>query len=978
LKFTGVSAVAAVVALMASAISCARDAEPPVAQFAELDLIPQDSITADSLIGEGEAAYFRGEYDSADVLLTRGGGGARANGDSAAYARSLTWLGLSAWRQGRYRDAQAAGERALGIKLRLGYKEDLFRSHNALGLLAHNEGRFATAEKHFRDAAEAATAVHDSVSIAKAIGNLGLVYADAGEFDKARAAFLTLRAAANRADDPRSEGNALANLGMLDIRSGQAGRALESLAAARVLYTRIGHPPGIEAVLGQTGSAYDAMGDPERALVYLDSALEVARKHDLLQPAAENLQIIGELLGEAGDHSRALSYLAQARSFAESAGLGSRLGDIQRAEAREYASLSQFDRALARARGAAESHRSAGARLDELNDQLLYAEIAQRSGRAADADGALKISQSLASKLNFDLPHLLVSIGRARVADLAGNPRVVLETLGRSGDDFERLGASSAWEVHALRARAYARLRRWEDAAGAGRLAVAGAERVRSRLPEGPMRASYAADKAAVYSDLIISLLRLGKTEEAFEVADASRGRALLERLGTAAGEARSDRTIDLADSERLLRRIGWLVEQLRNIDTVPPRERGGALREDVAALSRALATSQREYEEKLQRAGTRNPGGSAILGATPVSLRQVMESLASGEVLLSFHSTARSLVTFVVTRGGVRSFEAPLAMQDLATRSRLAVAVLGKAGNDPSRAVLLNELHDALVLPAQRAGLIGRGQTVLVVPPPVLGALPFGALVDDRGRYLVESHAVVILPSAAALPVLRNRANRNNGAHVVLAPFPRELPGTGLEAGFVARGSPGSQVFLSSFATEGALRVALETSAVVHVASHSVLNHASPMFSRVELAKSGGKSPGDDGRLEVHEVISMPVRSGFVFLSGCESGAGTAWSTSFKQGQDYTTLAQAFLYAGARDVVSTLWRIDDAGASEFARKFYSALPNRTVAEALAVAQRQMISDPRYSSPRFWAAYTLAGSGVTRISPQTGSRLAVQ
>src|SRR5688500_17457205 len=152
--------------------SCKPESRASRSEYALSLRYPGDTAIADSLLEQRDAAYFRSAYDSADSLLSRGGGGARATGDSAAYARALTWLGLSAWRQGRYQDARAIGEHALGIKQRLKLVNDFFRSYNALGLLAHNEGRFSEAARLFTSAQQAARAVKDSVSIAKAIGNL--------------------------------------------------------------------------------------------------------------------------------------------------------------------------------------------------------------------------------------------------------------------------------------------------------------------------------------------------------------------------------------------------------------------------------------------------------------------------------------------------------------------------------------------------------------------------------------------------------------------------------------------------------------------------------------------------------------------------------------------------------------------------------------------------------------------------------------
>jgi CHAT domain-containing protein len=106
------------------------------------------------------------------------------------------------------------------------------------------------------------------------------------------------------------------------------------------------------------------------------------------------------------------------------------------------------------------------------------------------------------------------------------------------------------------------------------------------------------------------------------------------------------------------------------------------------------------------------------------------------------------------------------------------------------------------------------------------------------------------------------------------------------------------------------------------------------------------------------------------VFLSGCETGLGPAWSTSFARGDDYATLSQAFLHAGARNVVATLWPVEDVGAAAFARRFYQGLMGAPPPEAMAEAQRAMIENAKYSAPYYWAGYELSGAGDLRSVQQ--------
>jgi CHAT domain-containing protein len=268
-------------------------------------------------------------------------------------------------------------------------------------------------------------------------------------------------------------------------------------------------------------------------------------------------------------------------------------------------------------------------------------------------------------------------------------------------------------------------------------------------------------------------------------------------------------------------------------------------------------------------------------------------------------------------------------------------------------------------------------------VPHAELTYLPFAALRDGEGRYVAERYVVMHLPAASALPALRAARSRHGvpARASAFAPFPRELPASTGEVEAIAESIADVRTLDGARASERALREALAEDAIVHAATHGVLNARNPMFSRIELADgetasrgrgaSGGPpDPEDDGRLEVHELLEMNINSELVFLSGCETGTSAAWATGFAGGEEYATLAQAFLHAGAGNVLATLWRVDDAGAAAFAEAFYGALADGYPSEALARAQRAMIRHPAYGAPYYWAAYRLSGSGRGLVGSQ--------
>jgi len=264
----------------------------------------------------------------------------------------------------------------------------------------------------------------------------------------------------------------------------------------------------------------------------------------------------------------------------------------------------------------------------------------------------------------------------------------------------------------------------------------------------------------------------------------------------------------------------------------------------------------------------------------------------------------------------------------------------------------------------------LDRVQRLIIVPHGALAYLPFSALKTPEGEFLVERYSLVHLPSASFAVGGGSRPSADVGASVkliALAPEPDELPATALEVSAIRRVHQGARVLLGRRASESALRQALRSSAVVHVASHGVLNRVNPLFSRIELVPTRSRSPDDDGRLEVHEIFGLEIRSPLVFLSGCETGLGPGGSRHYAPGEDYATLAAAFLTAGARQVIATLWAIPDSGAAVFATRFYTELNRTGPAEALAAAQRALLAEGRFRHPYYWAGYRLAGSESTEL-----------
>jgi CHAT domain-containing protein/tetratricopeptide (TPR) repeat protein len=962
-------------------LACGPGAQPPGDGRADSSVtavapLPDSSLSStpiDSLLALGEQAYLQGSYGSARTVWDQALARSRAQPDSVAEARALTWLGLAAWKQGDYAAARSLGERALALKRRWSLESDLFKSYNALGLLAWNEGRLSDAMKLFGLASAAAHATKDLKGTASASGNLALVQTELGEFEEARRGFDSMRVAGRALGDGRIEGNALTNLGMLAVRVGDPGPAIELLEAARARYRSIGYPAGEQNALGQLGTAYAALGRPHQALAALDSALDLSQRQGLRQDEASNLEAMAELYRDAGDAPRALHLYTRSAPINLQLGLVVEAGSDLRSQAEIYGQLGALGAAQARADSALAVHRAAGARYEELTDLLLLAELASRAGEPDGLGRHIRAAQALARRLNTRRARAQVALVESRLADRRVDPAAALRVLHRARRDLADAGYGMEQEALTLEARALARLGRLDSAAAVGRRALVALERVRGNLQSGALRTSYLTGRQDAYLDLALVLRRLRRDEQAFEVVDAARGRALVEGMGGSSPGS-------LRRGDLLLRRIDALTGQLRDAEADDSDASDAAAAAKVRFLRERLTESRREYEELAIRLGELRSPGTTLLGAGWMRTATILAGLASDEALLEYQPTADSLLIFVARRRGLTILAVPLPPGGLQPKVRLARELIAQRSPAADRALpVLRSLDELLVRPARRSGILAGVRQLVIVPHGLLAYLPFAALQNsETARFLVQDFMLLTLPSASALVALRERRNSPDAGATaaVLAPASSALPATNREAGAVVRSLPRAELLSGEKATEPRLRAALGASGLVHLATHAELNSLNPMFSWLQMATGRGGDTADDGRLEVHEILGLRVRSPLVFLSGCETGLGMGGSTAFTPGEDFATLARAFLYAGAGSVVATLWRVDDEAAAALAERFYSRVDDKP-SMALAMAQRELLSDRRYRSPFYWAGYTLAGDGGAG-SVAKGTRVSVK
>ena len=340
---------------------------------------------------------------------------------------------------------------------------------------------------------------------------------------------------------------------------------------------------------------------------------------------------------------------------------------------------------------------------------------------------------------------------------------------------------------------------------------------------------------------------------------------------------------------------------------------------------------------------------------------RQLQSSLSNSEALLEYVVDDPASYCLVITRTSMRIAKLP-AKEAL---SSLVITYLNKLKGKERADDEARHLYDVLLggLP----GLQGAKQFI-IVRDGQLHLVPFDALVEPSGRYVVESRTVVYAPSATSFFLLRTAAKRKSSARGLLAvggvPYQQtgtklgDLPSSRDEAldAVAALPNPSNTLLLGNEATETALKQSVNRR-IIHLAVHAIANNTSP--DRAALVLLSDPQHGEDGSLYPSEIVQLPLDADLVVLSACDTAVGPV------EGEEgISTLARAFLLAGARTVVSTLWTIDDDSTLYLMKVFYAELARKKSApEALRVAKKSMLKKfgPRKAVPYYWAGFTVEG-----------------
>lgn len=446
----------------------------------------------------------------------------------------------------------------------------------------------------------------------------------------------------------------------------------------------------------------------------------------------------------------------------------------------------------------------------------------------------------------------------------------------------------------------------------------------------------------------------INDTDKAFAIIEQVRGRVMTDLL--MAGGNTSPESLE---AEKKIARLRLKLTTARSDREIR------AIRDEIflAEQSRSITPEISILQSNVHRA---------------VTLKQLQSSLSPSEAVLEYVVDDPASYCVVVSRESSRIVKLP----GKQTISPLVSAYLSEVKAKHSAHDEARHLYDVLLDPIPEAK---NKEQLIIVRDGQLHLVPFDALLGRNNHYVVESQTVVYSPSASSFFLLRSAARPKTSAQTVLAvggvPYDRSnltqsavtrgyngsalsnLPSSREEALAAAAAFPsGSRMLLlGDDATETAFKKT-SNRRVIHLAVHAIANETRPERSALVLLSDPAHD--EDGFLQASEIVQLPLNADLVVLSACDTAVGPL------EGQEgVSTLSQAFLLAGARTVVSTLWSVEDETTLYLMKDFYGELNRKKpVPDALAAAKRTMLKTYGTKAvPYYWAGFTVEGVAAPPI-----------
>jgi CHAT domain-containing protein/Tfp pilus assembly protein PilF len=863
----------------------------------------------------------RGEYRKALNNFEQALVIVREIGEPLGESTILNYIGKTYLSLAEYDKALDYYQQALVIFKQIGNKVGEGTTLNNIGEVYRSLAEYAKALDYYEQALAIHKQVGNKLMEGTALNGIGEVYSNLGEYAKALNYYQQGLAIFKQVGNKLMEGTALNGIGNVYRGLGEYAKALNYCQQALAIFKQVGDKSREGITLNGIGNIYNNVGKYAKALDYYQQALVIVKQVSYKAGEGITLNNIGSVYRSLGEYVKALDYYQQAlvivKQVSYKAGEGITFNNIGDV----YASFGEYAKALDYYKQALAIHQQVGNKPMEgttLNNIGIVHNDLEKYTKTLDyLQQALAIHKQVGNKPMEGTT--LNNIGKVYYS--LGEYTKVLDYYQQALAIFKKVGDKSREgnilnNIGAL----YKITGKYAEAEKNLFAAIKILESLRPGLTDD-QKISIFETQSGTYGLLQDILIAQNKTTTALEISERSKARALVELLSSK-----------------------FNPNQQLNIK--PPNI------EQIKQIARQQKATFVEY---------------SVIGKSQLYIWVIKPT---GEVTFK--------------QVDIKSLDTPLT--ELVKNSRASIGARGRAGidvvpvkNPVNQKQNLQKLHELLIKPIASHLPTNPDDRVIFIPHESLFLVPFPALMDASGKYLIEKHTIMTAPAIQVLEL----TNKNNPGKLNFNSLqPKDLlvvgnptmpivgippvqlsplKGAETEAKAIAK-LFNTTALTGNQATKSTVLEKISSARVIHLATHGLLDgkdfgELTPgaiALAPDKFNNSDKLSDVNEGLLKTTEIIDLKLNADLVVLSACDTGRGQI------TGDGVIGLSRSLITAGASSVIVSLWKIPDDSTSELMTEFYRQW-EQTGDKAKALRNAMLITMKTNPEPIDWAAFTLIG-----------------
>ena len=815
-----------------------------------------------------------------------------------------------------------------------------------------------------------------------ALGTRALRHQTRAEYDTALRYAHLQQIVAERIGDKVGVAASWLNSGVVRFAEDDHEGALEATYKAIAIYESLGLNRGIALAQENLGNSYLALGNLRRAFECAQKALRLSEEANNRRGIMIALSDLAIIYGHQNNPEQALAHLERALALAQDLGDTLMIATLRHDMALQYKKFGDYPRALELYQELLKQTETYGDKggvamvRDQIGriyaDQGRYEEALRYHREALAGLEAANMKHAVGVTLNNISPVYLLQRNYTEALSVSQRSVSLARETGRKVDLFVALTNLGYSQLG---------LNRLAEARQSFNEAVSIVEDLRTQVAGGvEERQRYFENGMQAHHGLLSVLVKENRPADALMLAERAKARTLLDILQQGRVSVQKAMTVKEQNEERQLK--SQLTQLNKQLARVKQSDKQDAAR--VIAAESQLEKARLNYEAFQNALYASHPELKTQRGEAPIINAQELAGLLpnSSSVLLEYVVSDEETYLFAITKPAenaetqVQVYTVPIKRAELAKqiesfRQQLANRDLGFKAS-------ATKLYDLFLKPAQ-AQL--RGKTnVVIAPDNSLWDMPFQALVNGAGRFVIEDAAITYAPSLTVLREMTKRRRSQAAPTTLLAlgnPVSSSetverkglrdgslapLPESGEEVKALGRlyGAARSKVYVGADAREDRVKSEAGTAGILHFSTHGTLNNAAPMYSYLTLSQVGSN---DDGLLEAWELMQLDLKADLAVLSACETARGRIGA-----GEGVIGFSWAMFIAGVPSTVVSQWKVDSASTRDLMVNFHRSLlspagPKQSKTDALRQAALKLMRNPETSHPFYWAGFVLVGDG---------------